>query len=84
MSAKLKNKSINSESEQELPVGEPEAVAPVVEEPFSFGFEKKLVTFEQFVQLQGIKPHHVPGVRAFVGDVAPRSKEEWEKLLESY
>ncbi len=45
----------------------------------------KRYTFTQWAVRRGKKPHHQPGLRAFVKNPnKPRTIEEWDKLFETY
>ncbi len=48
--------------------------------------EVKRITFKQFVAGKAsIKPHHISGMKAFIGNSDKlRTPEQWEKLLEGY
>lgn len=53
--------------------------------PVSFELPQKKISFEQFVTLHAIKPHHVGGFRAHVADADyPRTYEEWVAVLKTY
>jgi len=52
-------------------------VAPVV--------PAKLISFEQWARLRGVKPHHMAGMKAHCASpTKPRTKETWDSLFENY
>lgn len=57
-----------------------------VESPaISFELPQKKISFDQFVSLHKIKPHHVGGFKAHITDVDyPRTYEEWVAILRTY
>jgi len=47
--------------------------------------KNKLMSFSRYVQRSGIKPTHIPGLRAYAGNTnILRTKEAWDKLFEGY
>ena len=61
--------------------------AEVVEAATAVSFElpQKKISFDQFVTLHKIKPHHTSGFKAHVQDVDyPRTYEEWVAILKTY
>lgn len=45
----------------------------------------KLISFEQWARLRGVKPHHMAGMKAHCASpTKPRTKETWDSLFENY
>ncbi len=69
------------EKEDEMVVEEIKApsapVVPVV--------EAKKITFKQFIAGKNVKPQHVSGLKAFIGNIEKlRTVQQWEDLLKGY
>lgn len=54
---------------------------PVVSAPVAV----KLISFDQWAAMKGVKPHHKAGMRAFCSDAdKPRSKTAWDEVFNNY
>lgn len=62
-----------------------EVVEAVVPAPVPVIVPAKLISFEQWARLRGVKPHHMAGMKAHCASPnKPRTKETWDSLFDNY